>query len=180
VSARVGQATKTTATFMGVPLRLKQSRGIGTKFRISSLDIDGSGNDAAMPTSKAAGPFDVTMAPEPHYEATDGGVVLGRVGLEKHFHGDLDATSLVRMLSAGGSIKGSAGYVAIERVTGHLHGRAGSFVLQHSGSMNRGEASLTVTVVPDTGTGELAGLSGSMTIDIVDGKHSYVFEYSLG
>jgi Protein of unknown function (DUF3224) len=128
---------------------------------------------------RAAGPFDVTMRPDPDYATHDGGVVLGRIGIDKVFHGDLDATSVVQMLSAGGPIKGSAGYVAIERVTGKLHGRAGSFVLQHSGTMNRGEASLTVSVVPDTGTGELTGLSGSMTIDIADGKHSYAFEYAL-
>jgi hypothetical protein len=120
------------------------------------------------------------MSPDPHYEALEGGVVLGRLGITKVFHGDLDATSVVQMLSAGGSVKGSAGYVAIERVTGSLHGRAGSFILQHSGSMNRGAASLTVTVVPDTGTGDLAGLAGAMTIDIVDGKHFYAFEYALG
>jgi hypothetical protein len=77
-------------------------------------------------------------------------------------------------------VKGSAGYVAIELVVGRLDGRAGTFVLQHSGSMNRGAASLSVTVVPDSGTGELAGLTGTMTIDIVEGKHSYRFEYSLG
>jgi hypothetical protein len=134
----------------------------------------------AMSTTKAAGPFDVTMSPDPHYEALDGGVVLGRLGITKVFHGDLDATSVVQMLSAGGSVKGSAGYVAIERVTGKLHDRAGSFILQPSGTMNRGAASLTVTVVPDTGTDDLVGLSGAMTIDIVDGKHSYAFEYTLG
>jgi hypothetical protein len=132
-----------------------------------------------MPTLKAAGPFDVTMTPEPRYETADGGVVLGRIGFEKQFHGELEATSVVQMLSAGGVVKGSAGYVALERVTGALHGRAGAFVLQHSGTMNRGQASLAVTVVPDTGTGELVGLSGAMTIDIVDGKHFYAFEYAL-
>src|ERR1700690_4247239 len=124
-----------------------------------------------MSTTKAAGPFDGTMSPEPHYEALEGGVVLGRVGFTKIFPGALDATGVVQMLSAGGSVKGSAGYVAIERVTGRLHGRAGSFILQHSGSMNRGAASLTVTVVPDTGTGDLAGLSGAMMIDNIDGAH---------
>jgi hypothetical protein len=83
------------------------------------------------------------------------------------------------MLSAGTGVKGSAGYVAIERVVGRLDGRSGTFVLQHSGTMNRGQASLLVTVVPDSGTGELAGLAGTMAIDIVDGKHSYRFEYAL-
>lgn len=130
-------------------------------------------------TNHVAGPFDVTVNPDPRYETADGGIVLGRLSLGKQFHGALDATSVVQMLSAGTAVKGSAGYVAIELVTGRLAGRAGSFVLQHSGTMNRGQASLTVTVVPDSGTGELVGLSGRMTIDIDDGKHSYAFDYAF-
>lgn len=126
-----------------------------------------------------AGPFDVTMSPEPRYETADGGLVLGRLSLTKQFHGELEATSVVQMLSAGTAVKGSAGYVAIELVTGRLAGRAGSFVLQHSATMNRGQATLAVAVVPDSGTGDLAGLSGRMTIDIVDGQHSYGFDYTL-
>ena len=120
------------------------------------------------------------MSPDPHYETADGGIVLGRVAFSKRFHGALDATSIVQMLSAGTAVKGSAGYVAIELVTGRLDGRAGSFVLQHSGSMARGQTSLVVLVVPDSATGELAGLSGRMAIDIVEGKHSYRFDYELG
>ena len=127
----------------------------------------------------AAGPFDVTVNPEPSYEAAGGGNVLGRMSFSKQFHGELDATAVVQMLSAGTAVKGSAGYVAIELVDGRLGGREGTFVLQHSGSMNRGAASLSVTVVPDSGTGELAGLAGAMTIDIVDGKHFYRFDYTL-
>jgi hypothetical protein len=130
-------------------------------------------------TLTAAGPFDVTMNPDPSYEAADGGIVLGRISFAKQFHGDLDASSIVQMLSAGTSVKGSAGYVAIERVVGHLGGRAGTFVLQHSGTMTRGQPTLSVTVVPDSGTDELTGLAGTMAIDIVDGKHSYRFEYTL-
>ena len=83
------------------------------------------------------------------------------------------------MLSAMGSVQGSAGCVAIEVVKGKLHGKSGSFVLQHLGVMNRGEPSLTVTVVPDSGTGELVGISGKLAIRIADGKHDYDFEYSL-
>ena len=131
-------------------------------------------------SSHAAGTFDVTMSPEPKYETADGGIVLGRLALTKQFHGELEASSVVQMLSAGTATKGSAGYVAIERVEGRLGARAGTFVLQHSGTMNRGEASLSVSVVPDSGTGELAGLAGRMTIDIVDGKHFYAFDYTLG
>jgi Protein of unknown function (DUF3224) len=130
-------------------------------------------------THHAAGPFDVTMNPEPRYESTEGGIVLGRLSLSKQFHGDLEASGVVQMLSAGTAVKGSAGYVAIELVTGRLAGRTGSFVLQHSGTMNRGEATLTVAVVPDSGTGELVGLAGRMTIEIVDGKHSYGFDYTF-
>ena len=132
-----------------------------------------------MTTDHVAGAFDVVMKPDPHYENLDGGNVLGRLALGKTFHGELDATSTVQMLSAGTAVKGSAGYVAIELVVGRLRGRAGSFVLQHSGTMNRGQASLTVSVVPDSGTGELAGLAGTMTIDIVDGAHFYRFVYLL-
>jgi hypothetical protein len=127
----------------------------------------------------ASGPFDVKMNPDPSYETADGGIVLGRLSLAKEFHGALEATSVVQMLSAGTAVKGSAGYVAIELVAGRLAGRAGTFVLQHSGTMNRGEASLTVSVVPDSGTGALVGLAGTMAIEIVDGKHSYRFDYTL-
>lgn len=125
------------------------------------------------------GTFDVVMEPEPQYDTFEGGLVLGRLLLKKTFHGELDATSTVRMLSAGTAVKGSAGYVAIELVDGKLRGRRGTFVLQHTGTMNRGQASLSVTVVPDSGTGELTGMHGTMTIDIVAGAHSYTFDFVL-
>src|SRR3569623_2112671 len=125
------------------------------------------------------GTFDLVMDPAPQYDAFEGGLVLGRLLLKKTFHGELDATSTVRMLSAGTSVKGSAGYVAIELVEGKLRGRRGTFVFQHSGTMNRGQASLSLTVVPDSETGELEGLSGSMKIDIVDGAHFYTFDFRL-
>lgn len=104
---------------------------------------------------------------------------LGRMSIDKQFHGDLEATSEGEMLTAVTEVKGSAGYVAVERVSGTLHGRTGSFVLQHSGTMNRGVPELTVTVVPDSGTGQLVGLAGKMAIQITDGKHLYDFEYTL-
>jgi len=107
------------------------------------------------------------------------GSTLGRMSIDKRFHGDLDATSKVEMLSAVTDVKGSAGYVAIERVTGALQGHSGSFVLQHSGTMTRGAQQLTITVVPDSGTGQLVGLTGNMTIKIDEGKNSYDFEYTL-
>jgi hypothetical protein len=97
----------------------------------------------------------------------------------KQFHGDLEGTSTGEMLSAGTSTQGSAGYVAIERVTGTLGGRSGTFILQHSGTMTRGAPQLSITVVPDSGTGQLAGLTGTMTITIVNGKHSYEFAYEV-
>jgi hypothetical protein len=101
------------------------------------------------------------------------------MSIVKRFHGDLEATSYGEMLSAVGDVKGSAGYVALERVNGILQGRSGSFVLQHSGTMTRGAPELSVTVVPDSGTGELVGLSGRLTIKIESGAHSYEFEYTL-
>ncbi len=101
------------------------------------------------------------------------------MSLAKRFHGDLEGTSVGEMLAAGTATKGSAGYVAIERVEGTLHERNGTFVLQHSGTMNRGAPTLSVTVVPDSGTEELAGLAGKLDIDIVEGKHFYTFDYAL-
>ncbi len=130
-----------------------------------------------MPTS-AKGTFEVKATPQGAPDIAEG-TTLARVSIAKTFQGDLVATSTVEMLSAMTSYKGSAGYVAIERVTGALHGRTGSFVLQHSGTMTRGAPQLTVSVVPDSGSGALAGLTGTMKIDIVDGKHFYEFGYTL-
>lgn len=125
------------------------------------------------------GTFAITMQAEPPYEVIEG-VSLGRVSFDKVFSGALDATSQVAMIGARTPHEGSAGYVAMERISGSLEGRRGTFVLQHSGTMIRGAASLTVTVVPDSGTGELATLSGSMQIAVVDGAHHYDFQYELG
>ena len=127
--------------------------------------------------TRASGTFEVKVSPQAMDDKTDAS--LGRMSLDKQFHGDLEATSKGEMLSASTSVKGSAGYVAIERVSGVLHGRSGSFVLQHSGTMTRGAPQLTITVVPDSGTGQLVGLAGKMNITIADGKHSYDFEYTL-
>lgn len=133
---------------------------------------------APMP-SHATGSFEVKSTPQPSGFKTED-PDLGRTTGEKRFHGDLEATSEVQMLTAGTKTKGSAAYVAIEKVTGVLKGLSGTFILQHTGTMNRGVAQLTVTVVPDSGTGQLAGLSGKMNIIVAaDGKHSYDFEYAL-
>jgi hypothetical protein len=131
----------------------------------------------AMP-SHATGTFEVKLAPQPLANA-DAGPLMGRLTINKTFHGDLQATSQGEMLSAGTAIKGSAGYVAMECVTGTLHGKSGSFALQHSGTMNRGAPQLTVSVVPDSGTGELTGLTGTLSIQIADGKHSYAMDYEI-
>jgi hypothetical protein len=129
-------------------------------------------------SNHASGTFEVEMNAQPPYD-TSGGVSLGRMSISKQFRGALEASSTVEMLSAMTGVKGSAGYVAIERVTGTLDGRAGGFVLQHAGTMTRGNAELSVSVVPDSGSGELKGIAGKMTIDIVDGKHLYAFDYTL-
>jgi hypothetical protein len=129
-------------------------------------------------TDIARGTFEVKLAPQPSDRQPED-AALGRIWLDKQFHGDLEATSRGQMLTAMTDVKGSAGYVAIERVSGTLRGRAGTFVLQHTGTMTRSAPSLTITVVPDSGTEELAGLSGRMTIIIADGKHSYELEYAL-
>jgi len=125
--------------------------------------------------NSARGTFQVKLNPQ----AADGDPLLGRLTIDKQFQGDLEATSKGQMLTGGTIVKGSAGYVAMELVTGKLHGRIGSFILQHTGSMDRGKPSLSVTVVPDSGTDELTGLVGKMAINIADGKHSYEFEYAL-
>jgi hypothetical protein len=127
-------------------------------------------------TSHASGKFEVKLTPQ----AGEDDAGLGRATIDKRFHGDLEATSKGFMLSSSATVvKGSGGYVAMERVTGKLKDRTGSFVLQHSGTMNRGTPQLIVTVVPDSATGDLTGLAGTMTIQIDAGKHSYNFEYTL-
>lgn len=129
-------------------------------------------------TQNASGTFEVKLSPQAPQDGV-GDPAVGRMAIEKQFSGGLEATSKGQMLAFRSEVKGSAGYVAMERVTGTLGGRSGSFVLQHSGTMTRGEGSLVVTVVPDSGTGELAGLSGRMGIVVAEGKHSYEFDYDL-
>lgn len=129
-------------------------------------------------TTRASGTFEVKITPQTPNDKIEG-AVPGRMLLDKQFHGDLEAGSRGQMLAAMSEVKGSAGYVAIEQVTGTLAGRSGSFILQHTGTMNRGAPTLSVTVVPDSGTGRLLGLTGKMNINIVDGKHFYEFDYTL-
>ena len=129
-------------------------------------------------STRATGRFDVKLHPQPLADTT-ADAMLGRLSIDKQWHGDLAGTSNGEMLTAGTAVKGSAGYVAIERVTATLHGQTGSFVLQHTGTMTRGEPQLSITVVPDSGTDELTGVTGRLTINIAGGEHSYEFEYTL-
>lgn len=133
---------------------------------------------ASTSPARATGTFDVTVSPLASVEEP-AGLTRGRSSIVKRFHGDLDGTAEGEMLTALTSVSGSAVYVAVERVTGTLHGRSGSFMLHHRGIMNRGAQQLAIDVVPDSGTGELVGLAGTMTISIADGRHSYEFEYTL-
>lgn len=125
----------------------------------------------------ASGTFEVKLLPQTDDKSGD--ATLGRMTIDKTFHGDLEGTSKGQMLTGMTEVKGSAGYVAIEKVSGTLHGRTGTFILQHTGTMNRGVPQLIITVVPDSGTGQLTGLVGNLTVNIDEGKHSYEFEYTL-
>ena len=129
--------------------------------------------------SQATGSFDVTLKPL-QLDDTPGREGLGRMSIDKQYHGELEATSKGEMLTGGTAIKNSAGYVAVERVTGTLKGRKGTFILQHNGIMNRGSGSLTITVIPDSGTDQLDGIRGTMAIRIEGGKHFYDLTYTLG
>ena len=131
-------------------------------------------------SNHATGSFDVKMTPQKPDNPVAEAAKFSRMSGEKQFHGDLEGSSKVEMLATSPDAKGSGVYVALERVNGTLKGRNGSFVLHHTGIMNRGVPTLTIEVVPDSGTDQLAGITGKMTINIAkDGKHSYEFEYSL-
>ena len=125
----------------------------------------------------AKGTFEVKIIPQPGEENKD--AFLARMVIDKQFHGELEGTSYGQMLSAGSPAQGSAGYVALEKVTGSLQGLKGTFVLQHTGTMDKGAATLSVTVVPGSGTDELSGLSGNLEIIRESGKHAYIFSYKI-
>lgn len=130
--------------------------------------------------ARATGEFDVKLNALSAYAVDSAdGPPLGRMSIDKQFRGDLEGTSVGEMLTAGSAAKGSAAYVAVERVTGTLHGKKGSFALHHRGVLSKGEGELSVTVAPDSGTGELVGLVGEMAIIVGGGKHSYELEYTL-
>jgi hypothetical protein len=131
----------------------------------------------ADPVMHARGSFDVKLTPQASDDKSE--TPLGRMTIDKVFHGDLDATSHGEMLTGGTTIKNSGVYVAVERVDGTLAGRRGTFLLYHTGVMTRGKPELSITVVPDSGTGQLTGITGKLNIQIDQGKHSYDFEYTL-
>jgi hypothetical protein len=129
-------------------------------------------------TKHASGTFDVKITPQK--DEGIGDPTIGRMSVAKQFHGDLEGTSGAQMLTGmAEAVKDSGTYVAIERIRGTLQGRKGSFAVWHAGTMDRGKQSLIVTIIPDTGTDELTGITGTMTIDIRDGKHFYGIDYSL-
>jgi len=133
--------------------------------------------NGATVTRRATGSFDVKLTPQDDQSEDKS---LGRILIDKQFHGDLEAASHGQMLTAGSGAQGSSGgYVGMEKVTGTLHGLSGTFILKHSGTMTRGTPKLSLTVVPDSGTGQLVGLAGAMSIKVTDGKHFYEFDYTL-
>lgn len=166
------------AAVVAATLALVPAARLGAQSRPAGGAVSALPDRASPVTTHASGEFEVKLAPLPTHETAEG-ALLARLSIDKQFRGDLDATSRGEMLSAGTATKGSAAYSAIERVSGTLAGRRGTFVLQHTGIMNRGAPTLTITVVPDSGTGELVGLTGSMSIDVEGGKHGYTFDYTL-
>jgi hypothetical protein len=143
---------------------------------VAALAATGASTTIGSPmTATAKGPFDVKMTPQGAADAP-----VGRFTLDKTYHGDLEATAAGEMIAVRTAEKGSAGYVALEKVTGTLAGRTGTFALQHWGLMDKGTPELKIAVVPDSGTDGLVGLTGTMTIDIQPGgKHFYTFTYTL-
>jgi hypothetical protein len=158
-------------------MKPKSSAALLLLLPISVLALRAAQKETPMP-HHATGPFEVKLTPlDPAFKSEDNSI--GRYSIDKQFHGALEAASKGEMLSGMGTIKGSGGYVAIERVSGTLDGRTGTFILQHNGTMQNGVYHLNVIVVPDSGTAQLTGLQGSMEIIIKDAKHSYDFTYTL-
>jgi hypothetical protein len=166
------------ATVAGIATAIAAALALATSSAAAqSAPAPTSPSTGSAMSSTITGPFEVKMTPQP---TVNEAAQFGRFALDKTYHGDLEATAAGEMLAVMTGEKGSAGYVAVERVTGTLAGRKGTFALQHSATMNRGTPDLTIVVVPDSGTGDLTGLSGTMTIDIQPGgKHVYGFTYAL-
>ena len=147
---------------------------VGRRIRVQKNGT--SQQESSTMKSQASGTFDVRLTPQ---DDKSDDKSMGRMSIEKQWHGDLEGTSKGQMLTGGDATKGSAGYVAIEKFTGALRGRKGSFILQHTATMTKGTGDLTITVVPDSGTEELKGITGRLTIKIENGKHFFDFEYGL-
>jgi hypothetical protein len=163
----------------GACVALSMTQQLSAQARsLNSIAATKSSTEAGV-MHQVTGTFDVKIALQKADNPQAEAAALSRMSIDKQFHGDLDATSQGEMLSFLDKAQGSGGYVALERVTGKLQGRSGSFVLEHNATMNRGAPQLNIIVVPDSGTGELAGISGSMKIRIEGGQHFYDFEYSL-
>ncbi len=160
-------AVAMSAFFMGTPA-------------VKSIDEEPTAimQEKGSATMHANGTFEVKLTPQDSGDKNEKSPV-GMMTIEKQYHGDLEGTSTGVMLAVSTDVKGSAGYVAMEKFTGTLKGRSGTFALQHTGTMNRGTPNLSVTVVPDSGTGQLTGLAGKLDIEISGGKHSYKFDYTL-
>jgi hypothetical protein len=144
----------------------------------TSAPVPGAIRKGNVMTTCASGTFEVKLTPHTSKENDEGKSII-RLSIDKQFHGDLAAISKGEMLADSMGEKGSGGYVAMERVSGTLHGRSGTFVLQHSGTLTRGATQLSITVVPESGTEQLVGLEGKMLIKVANGKHFYEFEYTL-
>src|SRR5580700_1003446 len=155
-----------SAAFISAPLKARPSHR--NEIQQDSSKAQG-GSVAAQ---HASGPFEVKLVPQGTPDKAEGST-LARMSLDKQYHGALEATAKGEMLSAGTEVQGSAGYVAIERVTGTLNGKTGSFVLQHNATLTRGSPSLNIIVVPDSGSGQLVGITGKLNVTIEGGKHSY-------
>jgi hypothetical protein len=154
-------------------LILLPERRIGRQIRVTKGDAT---KATTATTNHATGPFEVKLTPlaDKSLETS-----LGRMTAEKEWHGDVEGTSTAQMLTGGDVKTGSAGYVAMEKFTGSVKGRKGTFILQHSAIMTKGKGDLTITIVPDSGTDELKGIAGKLTIKIENGKHFYDLEYNL-
>jgi len=159
-------------------LRLAEARRPAMRATHQQHNAQNISQKAALVTQHATGEFSVQVTPDGDNDKAPGST-LGRMLLSKELHGDIEGTSKGQMLTVGTDLKGSGAYVAVERITGTLHGRSGSFALQHSGTMSSAGPFLNITIVPDSGTGQLTGIAGKMNITIANGKHSYDLEYTL-
>lgn len=159
-------------------LRLAEARRPHMQIAPNTQAAKNISQKAAPVTMHASGEFSVQVTPDGENDKAEGST-LGRMLLSKQLHGDIEGTSKGQMLTAGTDVKGSGAYVAMERITGTVKGRSGSFALQHSGTMSAAGLFLNIAIVPDSGSGQLTGIAGKMNITVAGGKHSYDLEYTL-